>query len=179
MDRCKPVHTPLVVSEKYSAHQGTPLDAHAATRYRSIVGALQYLTLTRPNLAFLVNKICQFLHAPTSDHLIAAKRILRYVKGTINLGIKIRKDSSLWVNAFLDADWACCMDDRRSTCGFAVYLGSNLVSWSARKQATISRSSTEVEYKSLANAMTEVMGSNHYERIRLLVYGVIILEPLI
>jgi hypothetical protein len=79
------------------------------------------------------------------------------VQGTINLGIKIRKDSSLRVNAFSDADWVGCPDDRRSTGGFVIYLGRNLISWSARKHAIMSCSSTEAEYKSLANATTEAI----------------------
>jgi hypothetical protein len=128
-----------------------------STRYRSLVGALQYLTLTRPNIAFAVNKVCQFLHAPTTSHWSAVKRILRYVKGTINLGLKISPSKSMLVSAFSDADWAGCVDDRRSTGAFAVYLGGYLISWSARKQPTVSRSSTEAEYKSLANATAEMI----------------------
>lgn len=122
-----------------------------------MVGALQYLTLTRPDLSFAVNKVCQFLHAPTIVHWSAVKRILRYVKGTSNLGLKIRQCKSMMVSSFSDADWAGCVDDRRSTGGFAVFLGDNLVSWCARKQATVSRSSTETEYKALANATAEMM----------------------
>ena len=104
-----------------------------------------------------MNKVCQFLHAPTTIHWSAVKRILRYVKGTLNLGLKIKKSSSTLVSAFSDADWAGSIDDRRSTGGFAVFYGDNLVSWSARKQATVSRSSTEAEYKSMANATAEVI----------------------
>jgi histone deacetylase 1/2 len=79
------------------------------------------------------------------------------LKQSTNLGLKISKSSSLLVSAFSDADWADCLDDRHSIRGFAVFLGTNLISWSARKQATISRSSTEAEYRALANATTEVM----------------------
>jgi hypothetical protein len=85
------------------------------------------------------------------------KRILQYIKACTKLGLKLHKSNSMLVSAYSDADWTCCLDDQRSTGGFAVYLGSNLVSWRARKQATVSRSSTEFEYKSLANAMTEIM----------------------
>jgi hypothetical protein len=67
------------------------------------------------------------------------KRILRHAQETIGLGLRIREDSSLWINTFSDTDWAGCLDDRRSTSGFAIYLGSNLLSWSAHKQVTMSR----------------------------------------
>jgi histone deacetylase 1/2 len=157
MQLCKPVKTPLNVTEKLSITSGTRLGVEDSTKYRSIVGALQYLTLTRPDLSFSVNKVCQFLHSPTITHWEAVKRILRYVQGTIGLGLTIKRSNSMLVSAFSDADWAGCPDDRRSTGGFAVYLGCNLVSWCARKQPTVSRSSTEAEYKSLANATAEVM----------------------
>lgn len=128
MTNCKPVSTPLSTSEKLSAYEGDPLGPEDITRYRSIVGALQYLTLTRPDISFSVNKICQYLHAPTTLHWTDVKRILRYIKGSIDIGLKIKKSLSMLVSAFSDADWAGCPDDRRSTGGFAVYLGSNLVS---------------------------------------------------
>jgi histone deacetylase 1/2 len=157
MIHCKPVSSPLSTSEKLSRYEGTALGPKDSTNYRSVVGALQYLTLTRPDISFAVNKVCQFLHAPTTVHWMAVKRILRYLKQSTNLGLKISRSSSLRVSAFSDADWAGCSDDRRSTGGFAVFFGANLVSWSARKQATVSRSSTEAEYKALANATAEVM----------------------
>jgi hypothetical protein len=97
------------------------------------VGALQYLTLTRPDLAFAVNKVCQFLHAPTDEHWDNVKRILRYVKGSMKIGLKIARNNSLLVSAFSYADWTGCLDDRRSTGGYAVFVGTNLILWSARK----------------------------------------------
>jgi histone deacetylase 1/2 len=104
-----------------------------------------------------VNKVCQFLHAPTTEHWSAVKRILRYIQDTSKVGITFVRSSSTLLSAFSDADWAGSIDDRRSTGGFAIFIGSNLVSWSARKQATVSRSSTEAEYKALANATTELI----------------------
>ncbi|WVZ57430.1 hypothetical protein U9M48_007816 [Paspalum notatum var. saurae] len=157
MVNCKPCATPLSSTEKLSRFGGKQLSMEDGTRYRSVVGALQYLTLTRPDLAFSVNKVCQFLHAPTTSHWTAVKRILRYVKHTLHVGLRINRSDSTLVSAFSDADWAGSVDDRRSTGGFAVFFGSNLISWSARKQATVSRSSTEAEYKSLANATAEIM----------------------
>jgi histone deacetylase 1/2 len=118
MSNCTGVSTPLSSSEKIVA-QGELLGPEDSTKYRSVVGALQYLTLTRPDLSYAVNKVCQYLHAPTTMHWTAAKRILRY--------------------------------------GFAVFFAPNLISWSAKKQATVSRSSTEAEYKSVANATAEVI----------------------
>jgi hypothetical protein len=133
----------MATSEKLSVHDGEKLGPGDSTRYRSIVGGLQYLILTRPDISFAVNKVCQFLHSPSLVHWLAVKRIIRYIKGTIKNGLHIKKSGSRLVSAFSDADWAGCPDDRRSTGGFAVFLGSNLISWSARKQPTVSRSSTE------------------------------------
>jgi hypothetical protein len=82
---------------------------------------------------------------------------LRYIKHTTKLGLKIHKSDSTLVSAFSDADWAGSIDDRRSTGGFAVFLGSNLISWNARKQNTVSRSSTEAEYKTIADTTTEII----------------------
>jgi histone deacetylase 1/2 len=122
MEACKPIGTPLSTTEKLSLFEGEKLGPEDSTRCRSIVGALQYLTLTRPDISFAVNKVCQFLHSPTTTHWAAVKRILRYIKGTTQLGVKIRKSQSNLVIAFTDADWAGCPDDRRSTGGFAVFL---------------------------------------------------------
>ena len=157
MVNCKPVTTPMPSMEKLSQHDGDPLGPVDSTRYRSVVGALQYITLTRPDLAFAVNRVCQYLHAPTTHHWSAVKRIIRYLKFSEGTGLLIRRNSPLVINGFSDADWAGSRDDRRSTGGFVVFLGSNVVSWSARKQPTVSRSSTEAEYKSMANTTAEMM----------------------
>ena len=157
MSKCKATDKPLSSTQKLSAHDGHVLGPSDATKYRSLVGALQYLTLTRPDLCFAVNKVCQYLHSPTTTHWSAAKRSLRYVQGSLNLGLKIRNSRTMKISVFSDADWAGCVDDRRSTGGFAVFHGENLISWSVRKQPTVSRSSTEAEYKSLANATAEMI----------------------
>ena len=157
MTNCKPVPTPMSSIEKMSQHDGSPLGPRDSTNYRSTVSALQYATLTRPDLAFAVNRVCQYLHAPTTVHWSAVKRILRYLKFTEDTGLLIRKKSPLIISGFSDADWAGSRDDRRSTGGFVVFLGSNVISWSARKQPTVSRSSTEAEYKSMANTTAEMM----------------------
>jgi histone deacetylase 1/2 len=131
MQICKTVDTTLSVSDKLSLTDGELLSGDDSTHYRSIVGALQYITLTRPNIAFSVNKVCQFLLAPTILHWTAVKCILRYLCGTISLGLRLSKSSSTVVSAFSNADWAGCPDDRRDRGGFAVYVGPNLVFWNA------------------------------------------------
>jgi hypothetical protein len=157
MIMCKVASTPLAKEGKLMLHLGTPLSQNDATRYRSIAGALQYLTLTRPDISFAVNKVCQFLHAPSDEHWAAVKRILQYLKGCTKLGLKITRNSSLLVSAFSDADWADCLDDRRSTRGYVVFLCTNLVSWSARKQPSVPCSSKKAIYKVMANTTIEVM----------------------
>uniref|UniRef100_A0A2N9I0Q9 Reverse transcriptase Ty1/copia-type domain-containing protein n=1 Tax=Fagus sylvatica TaxID=28930 RepID=A0A2N9I0Q9_FAGSY len=150
----KPVTTPMASSTSLSAFDGEPFPNH--TLFRSTVGALQYLSLTRPDIAFCVNKLSQFMHKPTLLHWQSVKRLLRYLKLTIQFGIQIYRNSNTSIHAFSDADWAGSKDDRRSTGSYCVFLGHNLISWSCKKQATVARSSTEAEYKALANAAAEV-----------------------
>jgi hypothetical protein len=104
MNNCKVVATPLFTSKKLSLEGGTRLGEKDSVQYQSVVSALQYLTLTRPDLSFSVNEVCQLLHAPTTLHWMAVKRILRYLRGTLNIGIKFTPDKSTLVSAFLDAD---------------------------------------------------------------------------
>jgi histone deacetylase 1/2 len=104
MTDCTGVPTPLSSSEKITAQEGVLLGPEDSTKYRSMVGALQYLTLTRPDISYAVNIVCQYLHAPTTIHWTAAKRILRYVRHTINSGLTFMRSSSTLVSAFSDAD---------------------------------------------------------------------------
>jgi hypothetical protein len=150
----KPVTTPMASSTSLTAFDGEPFPDH--TLFRSTVGALQYLSLTRPDIVFCVNKLSQFMHKPTLLHWQSVKRLLRYLKLTIQYGIQIYRNSNSSIHAFSDADWAGSKDDRRSTGSYCVFLGRNLISWSCKKQATVARSSTEAEYKALANAAAEV-----------------------
>uniref|UniRef100_A0A2N9GRZ3 Reverse transcriptase Ty1/copia-type domain-containing protein n=1 Tax=Fagus sylvatica TaxID=28930 RepID=A0A2N9GRZ3_FAGSY len=154
MLEAKPVSSPMASSASLSAHEGEPFPDQ--TLFRSTVGALQYLSLTRPDIAFAVNKLSQFMHKPTLLHWQSVKRLLRYLKHTLTYGLQIFKTSCLDLQAFSDADWAGSKDDRRSTGSFCVFLGKNLISWSCRKQATVARSSTEAEYKALANTAAEI-----------------------
>jgi histone deacetylase 1/2 len=128
MDKSKAVSTPMSVQDKLAADQGEPLSGDAVFQYRSTVGGLQYLTLTRPDISFAVNKVCQYLAQPTTVHWEAVKWILRYIKGTTDIGLRIRKSPSMLLSVFTDADWAGSADDRRSTGGFAVFFGPTLIS---------------------------------------------------
>ena len=150
----KPVFTPLSTSTHLTSHGEAFSDP---TLYRSLVGALKYLTITRPDLSYAVNQVSQFLHAPTTAHFQAVKRILRYVKGSLSLGLVYRRSATIPLVAYSDADWARCVETRRSTYGYSVFLGGNIVSWSAKKQPTVSRSSCESEYRAMANTTSEVV----------------------
>jgi histone deacetylase 1/2 len=125
------------------------------SEYRHIIGALQYVTITRPNFAYSVNQLCQHLQAPTSTHWTSAKRVLRYLKHTPDFGLHY-KPSTVALHAFCDADWASNSDDRRSSSGYGIYFCQCLVSWSSKKQPVVSRSNTEAEYRSLALTTAEV-----------------------
>ncbi|KAJ4790150.1 polyprotein [Rhynchospora pubera] len=155
MMTAKPCTTPMATFTQFTSDDSELFEDPQL--YRSAVGALQYATLTRPDISFAVNKCAQFMHNPTNNHWIAVKRVLRYLKGTVSHAFLIQSQSSLSLHAYSDSDWAGSVDDRRSTSGFCLYLGRNLISWSAKKQPTVSRSSTEAEYRSLALACTEVM----------------------
>ena len=98
---------------------------------------------------------CLFMHDPREPHLAALKRILRYVRGTLHMGLLLRPSRSSDLMVYSDADWAGCPDTRRSTSGYAVFLGNNLVSWSSKRQNTVSRSSAEAEYRAVANGVAE------------------------
>ena len=136
MADCKVAPTPFVSSQKLLTTASDVLSD--PTSYRSLVGALQYATFTRPYITFAVNHVCQFMHAPTSLHLIAAKRILCYLKGSINLGI-LFQPGPLQLTAFTDADWAGDPNDRRSTTSIAIFLSHNPITWLSKKQHTVSR----------------------------------------
>ena len=149
----KPAKSPSCPNTRLSLHEGDPLpDPHG---YRSLVGALHYLTFTRPDISFSVYKVCQYMSTPTTIHLAVAKRILRCIRGTLHHGIAFTP-SPIQLSAYTDANWAGGPDDRRSTSGYLVYLGANPITWSAKKQPTVSKSTTKSEYRVLAIALAEL-----------------------
>ncbi|KAM1260029.1 hypothetical protein ACFX2J_039256 [Malus domestica] len=153
MSDCKPCDTSCLPYNRLLKDDGVPFSEPGT--YRSIVGALQYLTFTRPDIAFSVHQVSQFLQTPMVSHFTAVKRILRYLKGTLSSGITYAA-GDVGLKAFSDADWAGDPNDRRSTTGFVVFLGSNPISWSSKKQQTVSRSSTEAEYRAMSSTAAEL-----------------------
>ena len=126
------------------------------TQYRATVGSLQYLSLTRPDISFAVNKMSQFMHKPTDEHWNGVKRILRYLSGSMSTGIFLSSWNAPALHAFTDAEWAGNRDDYTSTGAYIVYYGKHPIAWSSKKQATVARSSTEAEYRSIASTAAEV-----------------------
>ncbi|GKE19474.1 ribonuclease H-like domain-containing protein, partial [Tanacetum coccineum] len=117
--------------------------------------SLHYLTFTRPDISYAAQQVCLHMHDPREPHLSALKRILRYVEGTLNYGLQLFSSSTTDLVAYSDADWAGCPTTRRSTSGYCVFLGNNLLSWSAKRQPTLFCSSAEAEYRAVANAVAE------------------------
>ncbi|XP_022007821.1 uncharacterized mitochondrial protein AtMg00810-like [Helianthus annuus] len=118
MTFCKPVATPVDTNSKLSAHAG--MDFPDPTLYRSLAGALQYLTFTRLDISYAVQQVCMHMHAPKTNHWKALKRIIRYIQGTITFGLTLGNHKDPTLLAYTDADWAGCPDTRRSTSGYCI-----------------------------------------------------------
>nr|GEV32491.1 ribonuclease H-like domain-containing protein [Tanacetum cinerariifolium] len=125
------------------------------TLYWSLAGSLQYLTFTRQDISCALHQVCFYTHDPREPHFSALKRILRYVRGTLDYGLQLFASSTTSLVAYSDADWAGSRTTRRFTSG--VFLGNNLLSWFSKRQPTLSRSSAEAEYRGVANALAETV----------------------
>ncbi|XP_015962327.1 secreted RxLR effector protein 161-like [Arachis duranensis] len=151
---CAPGHTPLPSTIKI-----TTLGCSSfcdLQLYRSIIGSLQYLTIITSEICYSVNKLSQFIQAPLESHWKLVKRVLRYLSGTSSYGLHLKRETSLGITAYSDSDWARDPDDRKSTNGYCIFLGTNLISWTSKKQTVVARSSTEAEYRSMAEAVAEL-----------------------
>lgn len=152
---CKPSSVPMDPVVKLSKDTWTLLAD--PTSYRALIGRLLYLTITMPDITFVVHSLSQFMSAPTDTQLQAAYRVLKYIKDNPRQGLFYSASSDLCLNAFADADWTTCPDTRRSITGYYVYLDQSLITWKSKKQGVVSRSSTEAEYRSMAHATCEFL----------------------
>ncbi|XP_019459996.1 PREDICTED: uncharacterized protein LOC109359757 [Lupinus angustifolius] len=166
--------TPMEHNLKLHNTMGTPLAD--STSYRRLIGKLLYLTHTCPDISYAISFLSQFVSSPSDLHQKAAYRILKYLKGSPGKGIFFFVDSNTTIKGLSDSDWGACLDTRKSVTGWCFFLGSSLISWKSKKQTTVSRSSAEAEYRSLAMASCEAqwllslledLGINHSKAINL------------
>nr|KYP70338.1 hypothetical protein KK1_009551 [Cajanus cajan] len=125
--------------------------------YRRLIGKLLYLTISRPDITYVVHKLSQFMQSPTNIHLKAVHHLLQYLKGTPGQGILFPANSTLQLTVYYDVDWAGCLSTRRSTTHFVIFLGQSLLSWRSKRQNTVSKSSTEAENHSILATSSELV----------------------
>jgi len=151
---CRPAMTPIEQNHHLLSDSGKPVDREC---YQRLVGKLIYLSHTRLDIAFAVSVVSQFMHDPRSSHMDVVIRILRYLKGCPGEGLLYSCQGNLHVECYTDADWAGSLDDQRSTSGYCTFVGGNLVSWRSKKQTVVARSTAEVEFRSMAHGVCEVL----------------------
>jgi hypothetical protein len=151
---CRAAPTPMDQNQKVTAQSGELVDKE---RYQRLVGRLLYLCHTRPDIAYAVGVVSRYMHEPRSGHMDVVHRILRYLKGTPGKGLLFKANGHLAIDGYSDADWASCLDDRRSTSGYCVFVGGNLVAWRSKKQSVVSRSTAEAEYRAMSLGLSEML----------------------
>ncbi|KAL2228858.1 UNVERIFIED_CONTAM: Retrovirus-related Pol polyprotein from transposon RE2 [Sesamum indicum] len=152
--QAKAASTPLPSGIKLSSDAGALL--RNPDSFRRLVGRLLYLSFTRPDISHAVQQLSQYLNHPCDAHWNAALHVVKYLKGCPSLGLFLPADNSLVLQGYCDADWASCSNSRRSLTGFCLFLGPALISWKTKKQSTVSRSTAEAEYRSLAATVCEL-----------------------
>ena len=155
LKNCRTLRLPMDTHLKLTSETGDTL-SHPE-EYQKLVGKLIYLTLTRPDIAYTVHVLSKFMHNPTTVHLQASKRVLRYLAGAPGQGILLANHSQAKLSAYCDSDWAGCPSTRRSTTGFCILLGGSPISWKSKRQSVVARSTAEAEYRSIAMTVCEVM----------------------
>ncbi|XP_052480482.1 secreted RxLR effector protein 161-like [Gossypium raimondii] len=148
MKNCKPTSTPMAVGVKLSRQgSGEPI---CETMYKSLIGSLLYLTATRPDIMFVVSVLSRYMNCCNDQHFQAAKRVLRYIKGTIDHGVLFKRAENMKLIGYVDSDWAGSSDDMRSTSGYAFSLGSGMFCWSSKKQSQVAQSTSRLNMLSLS-----------------------------
>lgn len=155
MESCKATATPLATGNKHSKDDGG--DQTDETNYRSLIGCLLYLSATRLDIMFAASLMSRFMQRPVLNHLTATKRILRYIKGTLDYGLKFNKFEGNELFGFCDSNWARSFDDSRSTSGLCFSFGNAMFTWNSRKQDIVAQSSTEAEYVAVASATNQAL----------------------
>jgi hypothetical protein len=155
MEDCKPVITPMKTSCKLRKYYDSK--STYQRKYRSMIGSLLYVTASRPDVMQAVGQVARFQAAPKESHVLAVKRIFRYLKGTKESGLWYLKGKYISLIAYTDADWAGCIDNRRSTSGATFYLGECLVSWLSKKKSSVYLSTVEAEYIATTTCFTQVL----------------------
>jgi hypothetical protein len=152
---CKPASTPMEQNLKFEiSPEQCPTNKE---RYQRLVGKLIYLSHTRPDIAYAVGVVSQFMHSPSEDHMGAVIRILRYLKGTPGKGIKFEKNGHVEIEGYTNADWAGNIVDRKSTSGYFTFVGGNLVTWRSKKQNVVALSSAEAEFRGMVKGICELL----------------------
>ena len=155
MLECKPTETPIEVNHGLSIQiDQVPTDKD---RYQRLVEKLIYLSHTRPDIAYTVSVVSQFVHSPSKDHMDAVYRVLRYLKSSPGKGLFFRRNNDYEITGYTDADWAGDQTDRKSTSGYFMFVGKNLVTWRSKKQKVVARSSAEAEFRGMTHGICELL----------------------
>lgn len=155
LEECKEIRTPMNQKEKLCKEDGA--DKVDDGYFRSLIGCLMYLTATRPAILNAVSIMSRFMHCASELHLKAAKRVIRYVKGTSDFGVKFTRSKEFKLVGFSDSDWGGSIDDMRSTSGYCFTLGSGVFSWSSKKQETVAQSTAEAEFVAATAAVNQAL----------------------
>jgi len=155
MEDCKAMGTPMNQKEKLVKEDESPKVDEV--EFISLIKCLMYLTTTIPDILNAVSILSRFMHCPNETHMRAAKRVIRYIKGTWNFGVKFLKHKEFKLTDFSNSDWGGSIDDMKSTSGYCFNLGSRMFSWSSKKQETIAQSTTEEEFVDVSTIVNQAL----------------------
>ena len=155
MEDCKSTTSPMNQKEKFSKDDG--VDKVDEKHYKSLIGCLMYLSATRPDILFAVSILSRFMHCASEVHLQAAKRVVRYIKDTLDYDVKYSHSHNFKLYGYSDSDWVGCVDDLRSTTSYCFTFGSGVFSWLSKKQEVITQSTAEAEYVAVVAAVNQAL----------------------